>query len=75
MGLPKATLLLRAAAPSVKIVDVGAMSIGGKESPHVRLVKAGKASLVGFEPVAQGAAAHDAKALGTQRVLQGALCG
>ena len=30
---------------------------------------------VSFEPVAQGAAAHDAKALGTQRVLQGALCG
>ena len=52
MGLSKATPLLRAAAPPVKIVDVGAMDIGGKESPHVRLVRAGKASLVGFEPVA-----------------------
>jgi FkbM family methyltransferase len=52
MGLPQATRLLRAAAPPVKIIDVGAMAIGGKESPHVRLVKAGLASLVGFEPVA-----------------------
>lgn len=52
MGLPNATLLLRAAAPAVKILDVGAMSVGGKESPHARLIKAGKATLVGFEPVA-----------------------
>jgi len=52
MGLAKATMLLREAAPKVKIVDVGAMSIGGKESPHARLIKIGKASLIGFEPVA-----------------------
>jgi FkbM family methyltransferase len=50
MGLPKATMMLREAAAPVKIIDVGAMSIG-REPAHMRLLKAGKASLVGFEPV------------------------
>lgn len=51
MGLPKAAELLRASAPGVKIVDVGAMSVG-KESEYRGLVEAGKASVIGFEPVA-----------------------
>jgi FkbM family methyltransferase len=50
MGLSKATMLLREAADPVKIIDVGAMSIG-REPSHMRLLKSGKATLVGFEPV------------------------
>jgi FkbM family methyltransferase len=51
MGLPKATMLLREAAARVKIIDVGAMSIG-REPAHLRLLQSGKASVIGFEPVA-----------------------
>jgi FkbM family methyltransferase len=50
MGLPKATMLLREAADPIKIIDIGAMSIG-REPAHMRLLKSGKATLVGFEPV------------------------
>lgn len=50
MGLPKATMLLREAAAPIKIIDIGAMSLG-REQAHVKLLRAGKASIVGFEPV------------------------
>jgi len=51
MSLPKAMALLREAAPPIKIVDIGAMSLG-REQAHAALLRAGKASVVGFEPVA-----------------------
>lgn len=51
MGLSRAADLLRAAAPEIKIVDVGAMSVG-HESEHAALVASGKAIVIGFEPVA-----------------------
>lgn len=50
MGLPKAAMLLRDAAPPIKIVDIGAMSLG-REQAHIKLLQAGKASILGFEPV------------------------
>lgn len=50
MGLPKATMLLREAAPPIRIVDIGAMSLG-REQAHMKLLQAGKASVLGFEPV------------------------
>jgi FkbM family methyltransferase len=50
MGLPKATMLLREAAPPIRIVDIGAMSLG-REQAHMKLLRAGKASILGFEPV------------------------
>ena len=50
MGLPKATMLLREAAAPIRIIDIGAMSLG-REQAHIKLLQAGKASLLGFEPV------------------------
>lgn len=55
MGLPQATLLLRAAAPDIKIVDVGAMDVG-KDDATARLLKARKATVIGFEPVPEACA-------------------
>lgn len=51
MGLPKATMLLRDAASPIRIIDIGAMSLG-REQAHIKLLQAGKASILGFEPVA-----------------------
>lgn len=69
MTLPQATLLLRAAAPTVKVVDVGAMHVG-KEHQHSKLMKAGKALVIGFEPVAEACAKlNEAAAGGPQRYL------
>lgn len=51
MGLPKATMLLRDAAAPIRIIDIGAMSLG-REQAHIKLLQAGKASILGFEPVA-----------------------
>jgi FkbM family methyltransferase len=50
MGLPKATMLLREAASPIRIIDIGAMSLG-REQAHAKLLQAGKACIVGFEPV------------------------
>jgi FkbM family methyltransferase len=71
MALPQATLLLRAAAPTVKIIDIGAMSIGtDKQHQSSRLVKAGKANVIGFEPVAEACEKLNAESAGTpQRYL------
>lgn len=55
MGLPQATLLLRDAAPDVRIVDIGAMDVGEGDAT-ARLLKARKASVIGFEPVAEACA-------------------
>ena len=38
--------------PRIKIVDVGAMSLGEDKDPYARLVKAVPCEVIGFEPVA-----------------------
>jgi FkbM family methyltransferase len=69
MTLPQATMLLRAAAPNVKVVDIGAMHVG-KDHQHSKLLKAGKADVIGFEPVAEACAKLNEAAAGTpQRFL------
>jgi FkbM family methyltransferase len=69
MTLPQATMLLRAAAPNVKVVDIGAMHVG-KDHQHAKLLKAGKAEVIGFEPVAEACAKLNDAAAGTpQRYL------
>lgn len=69
MTLPRATLLLRAAAPNVKVVDIGAMHVG-KDHQHSNLVRAGKAEVIGFEPVeAACAKLNEAAADSPQRYL------
>ena len=37
--------------PTIKVIDVGAMSLGADTDPYSALVKAGLARVVGFEPV------------------------
>jgi FkbM family methyltransferase len=38
--------------PRIKIVDVGAMSLGDEKDPYARLMKAVSCEVIGFEPVA-----------------------
>jgi FkbM family methyltransferase len=69
MTLPQATLLLRAAAPTVKVIDIGAMNVG-QAHQHSKLMQAGKAEVIGFEPVAEACAKLNEAAAGTpQRFL------
>jgi hypothetical protein len=42
---------LMANAPTLKIIDVGAMSLGQGTDPYFRLMQLGVASVIGFKPM------------------------
>jgi FkbM family methyltransferase len=48
--------------PAVKIVDVGAMSLGEDEDPYVRMTRVLECQIIGFEPLAQECALLNSKA-------------
>jgi len=72
MGFPDAKLLLRASAPPVKIIDVGGMSVG-RDDFHESLVRAGLATVLGFEPVAAECERLNAGSDGARRYLPHAI--
>lgn len=39
--------------PAIKIVDVGAMSLGDEKDPYARLMKSVPCKVIGFEPIAE----------------------
>ncbi|MBC8133540.1 MAG: FkbM family methyltransferase [Deltaproteobacteria bacterium] len=48
------TMLFERERPVIGVLDVGAVAIGGHEQPYERLVSAGLARVVGFEPDVDG---------------------
>lgn len=54
---------------TIKIVDVGAMALGGVQDPYAPLLQAGIAKVIGFEPVPEECAKLNAQSRGQHEYL------
>lgn len=61
LGFDLGDALFGGAPWTIRVLDVGASDLGGEAAPYDRLVKAGRAQVVGFEPDAAACAALNAK--------------